>query len=176
MCVTWESVCAHVPVCAGAKFSSYLQHFTIHQTGILQMQHCEHTAHCLPSDYSRRADHEYPLWRMLFTHKISFGCNLSINVGLAWRSPNFWWAKTALTKGSNLQGDWRIGPNRENTSLETDQNACQGQTGKNTLIKITKNWIFSSKSPKTHGGHVSHKTHTFLTFLFYPHTHSFFGT
>lgn len=80
---------------------------------------------------------------------ISFGCNLSINVGLAQRFPaNFWLVKTAHTKVYNLKRD-RIIPNRENISPNTDQNASQGQTGKSSLTKITENWIFSSKSSKT---------------------------
>lgn len=107
-------VCVHACTwCACAEFSSYLQHFTIYQTGILQMQHCEHTANRPPNDYSWRADNEYPLWHMPFTPKISFGCNLLINVGLAQRSPKFWRAKTALTKGYSPKGDWRIIPDRK---------------------------------------------------------------
>ena len=53
-----------------------------------------------------------------------------------------------LTTGHNLKGDCRIILRREHTSPNIDQDVCQGQTGKNILTKITRNQIFSSKSPK----------------------------
>lgn len=47
--------------------------------------------------------------------------------------------KYPLLQGHIFKGGWRIILSREHTSSNTDQDACQGQTGKNILTKITRN-------------------------------------